>query len=58
MRRQPIERDAIGHSFDNSRDTDLESINHKLDLLAGLVAGLLNVETPQIFTNEQGEEER
>lgn len=45
-------------SFINNRDAELSAIHHKLDLLAGLVSGLLNVETPETFKNSEGEEER
>ena len=44
--------------FANYQDGELGQINRKLDMLAGLVAGLLNVPTPEVFTNLQGKSER
>ena len=51
-------RDHRAPAFVNSRDNELAAINHKLDLLAGLVAGLLDTTTPQVFTNDTEEDER
>jgi hypothetical protein len=44
--------------FANYQDGGLDQINHKLDMLAGLVAGLLSVPTPEVFTNLQGKSKR
>lgn len=45
-------------AFVNSRDTELARLNHKMDLVAGLLSQLLDQPTPDVFTNVQGEEER
>ena len=44
--------------FVNQRDSELAQINQKIDLLAGLVAQAVSVSVPEIFTNQEGENER